>query len=381
MLLAASEGLKNISSVVGGNVTLPDPVPEEGFLVQKLTILAQVFEKKLRTYEGNNRILWDQTSGLFTITELQKSDSGVYNIDSKRGKVFTASYNLTVYDPAAPPAVWRLNSSSDSCWLLCSVDRLSSLSWFRGQQQLDRRDSVLSLRVSISREELNSSFRCESSNPADESSVDVDVETFCSQVTPGSEESSRLKWAAVAVAIATSGVIVALVVCLIRKKKVHRNSRIATRRDLSSDGSVQYTAIQFQDRSVQGTSSDMQEASHLGTVYDLQSHRMAPTDATDLTTVYSQPQKHATDPTDATDLTTVYSQPQKHATDPTGATDLTTVYSQPQKHATDPTGATDLTTVYSQPQKHATDPTGATDLTTVYSQPQKHATDPTGAAE
>ncbi|RVE76778.1 hypothetical protein OJAV_G00011920 [Oryzias javanicus] len=195
MLLAASEGLKTISSVVGGNVTLPDPVPEEGFLLRKLTIIAQVFEKKLRIYEetSRNRIVWDQTSGLFTITELQKSDSGVYNIDSKRGKVFSVYYNLTVYDPAAPPAVWRLNSSSDSCWLLCSVDRLSSLSWFRGTQQLDRRDSVLLWGSPYPGRRLTSSFRCESSNPADESSVDVDVETFCSQAVEQEAAASTMQ--------------------------------------------------------------------------------------------------------------------------------------------------------------------------------------------
>ncbi|KAF6739413.1 CD48 antigen [Oryzias melastigma] len=182
MLLAASEGLKTILKVVGGNVTLPDPVPESGFLLRESKNIAQVLEKKLNIFEEiyRNKILWDQTSGLFTITDLQKSDSGVYHIDSKTGKVFNVFYNLTVFDSPAPPAVRSLNSSSDSCWLLCSVDSLSSLSWFRGPEELERRDSVLSLRVSISREEQNSSFRCESSNPAGETSVTVDVETLCS---------------------------------------------------------------------------------------------------------------------------------------------------------------------------------------------------------
>ncbi|XP_024146112.1 uncharacterized protein LOC112157540 [Oryzias melastigma] len=330
MLLAASEGLKTILKVVGGNVTLPDPVPESGFLFQEKKILAQVLEKKLNIFEEiyRNRILWNHTSGLLTITDLQKSDSGVYNIDSKKGKVFTASYNLTVFDSPAPPAVWSLNSSSDSCWLLCSVDSLSSLSWFRGPEELERRDSVLSLRVSISREEQNSSFRCESSNPAGETSVTVDVETLCSPFFSGPGESSRLKWAAIGVAIATSLVTIVLVVCLIRRKKVHRNSRIPTRRDLSSEDSVQYTAIQFQDRNMQGTSSDMQEGPHLGTVYDLlQSHRMDLTEPSDLATIYSQPQKHRLDLTEPSDLTTVYSQPQKHRLDLTEPSDLATVYS------------------------------------------------------
>ncbi|XP_078804962.1 uncharacterized protein LOC144992457 [Oryzias latipes] len=125
MLVAASEGQKTfLKAVVGGNVTLPDPLPEDGFLLRESTNLAQVLETKLRIIREpyKNRILWDQSSGLFTITDLQRSDSGLYKIDSVKGKVFVVSYNLTVFDSVAPPAVQRLNSSSDGCWLLCSVN-------------------------------------------------------------------------------------------------------------------------------------------------------------------------------------------------------------------------------------------------------------------
>ncbi|XP_078804956.1 lymphocyte function-associated antigen 3 isoform X2 [Oryzias latipes] len=337
MLVAASEGQKTfLKAVVGGNVTLPESIPEEGFLLRESTNLAQVLETKLRIIREpyKNRILWDQSSGLFTITDLQRSDSGLYSIDSnnKKDVVF---YNLTVFDSVAPPAVQRLNSSSDGCWLLCSVDKHSSLSWFKGQEKLERRDSVLSLNVSIPKEDLDASFRCESSNLAENRSQTVEVKTLCSHVI--SEESTRLRWAAIGISIAMIVVITALVVCLIKWKL--RLRRRNSRRGLGSEDSVQYTAIQFQDRNMQRTTSDMQDASHLATVYGvLKKDHMDLTEPSHPTTVYDQLQSHRMDLTEASHLATVYDHLQKDHMDPTEAPQSATVYDQLQSHRMDRTG-------------------------------------------
>lgn len=83
----------------GGNITLTDPVVELGFLSHGKKTVAMVTRGEIEIVEDiyKNRLLWNQNSGFFTITDLQRIDSGIYTIDSKKPSVFTASYNLTVY--------------------------------------------------------------------------------------------------------------------------------------------------------------------------------------------------------------------------------------------------------------------------------------------
>lgn len=92
---ASEEVKKNLTGTVGGNITLPDSVQEEGFLLYERKIIALVNNGEIKVYK--NRLQWDRNSGLFTLTELQRDDSGIYTVDSKTGKVFTSSYKLTVY--------------------------------------------------------------------------------------------------------------------------------------------------------------------------------------------------------------------------------------------------------------------------------------------
>lgn len=94
---ASEEVKKNLTGTVGGNITLPDSVQEEGFLSYGGTIIVMVNNGDFKVYKNKNRLQWDRNSGLFTLTELQRDDSGIYTVDSKTGKVFTSSYKLTVY--------------------------------------------------------------------------------------------------------------------------------------------------------------------------------------------------------------------------------------------------------------------------------------------
>lgn len=92
---ASEEVKKNLTGTVGGNITLPDSV-QEGFLLYERKIIAHVINGEIKVYK--NRLQWDRNSGLFTLTELQRDDSGSYVIDSKTGKGNRkSSYKLTVY--------------------------------------------------------------------------------------------------------------------------------------------------------------------------------------------------------------------------------------------------------------------------------------------
>ncbi|CAN9510738.1 unnamed protein product [Ophioblennius macclurei] len=94
---------ETLNASVGGNVTLPDAVEEEGFLYYGGQNLALVQERKLFKNYGElyqKTLHWNQTTGRFTLTGLQKSDSGIYRVASKTGRRVNVQYNLMVDDPA-----------------------------------------------------------------------------------------------------------------------------------------------------------------------------------------------------------------------------------------------------------------------------------------
>lgn len=100
MISSAAETVKkNLTGTEEGSITLPDPVVEFGFLSFGVKTIAMVDDRKVRIVEEiyKDRLLWNNSSGLFTITGLQRNDSGIYKIDSKKGSIVTASYKLTVY--------------------------------------------------------------------------------------------------------------------------------------------------------------------------------------------------------------------------------------------------------------------------------------------
>lgn len=99
MRLSAEELKEKLKASVGGNITLPDPVMEFGFLNFGTKTVAMVNNGEISIFEDiyRNRIHWNKNSGLFTITHLQRNDSGTYVVDSKTGRVFSSVYKLTVY--------------------------------------------------------------------------------------------------------------------------------------------------------------------------------------------------------------------------------------------------------------------------------------------
>ncbi|CAN9510740.1 unnamed protein product [Ophioblennius macclurei] len=103
VIISSAADPETLNASVGGNITLPDAVEEKGFLLYEGKAVAKVHEKKLlEIYEENNqnRIHWNQTTGRFTLTGLQKSDSGIYTVDSKKGRRVYVQYKLSVHDPA-----------------------------------------------------------------------------------------------------------------------------------------------------------------------------------------------------------------------------------------------------------------------------------------
>uniref|UniRef100_A0A1A8HWU6 Ig-like domain-containing protein n=1 Tax=Nothobranchius kuhntae TaxID=321403 RepID=A0A1A8HWU6_NOTKU len=247
MVLSAAEDVKNtLSGVVGGSITLLDPVPERGFLSHNKPIIASVSPFGLDVYL--NRVQWDRNSGLFTITDLQKTDSGVYTIESKTGRVFIKSYNLTVYDSAPTPTVKRLAGTSDGCRLLCSVEKRTSLLWYKDEEILNQNHSVFSLLITVQNQDQNSSYRCVSANPADSKTHHLNVRESCAlnlgQTGIGNPRIRLFTYAFPILCI----VMIVLVGCLIKQRFLRKKRQESLKAE-----DVQYTTVQIRyDRRNQG---------------------------------------------------------------------------------------------------------------------------------
>ncbi|XP_071379748.1 CD48 antigen-like isoform X2 [Centroberyx affinis] len=176
---------KNLTCTEGGSITLPDPVVESGFLSHGAVVIAMVNKRESQIWEESfrDRLLWNNNAGLFTITGLQRDDSGIYIIDPKGGSVPT-SYRLSVYEAAPTPGVNRSRVSADSCTLVCSVEKAheTTLYWIKGEEILNQTSTGPSLPLTVDKQDFNSSYRCVAANPAaDEKTLPVNIKTFCSE--------------------------------------------------------------------------------------------------------------------------------------------------------------------------------------------------------
>ncbi|XP_019214975.1 SLAM family member 7 isoform X2 [Oreochromis niloticus] len=216
---ASEEVKKNLTGTVGGNITLPAPVLEEGFLSYGGKIIVMVNNGEFKVYK--NRLQWDRNSGLFTLTELQRNDSGIYTVDSKTGNDFTSSYKLTVYDSVPTPAVKKVSVSSESCSLLCLVDRETKLLWFKDEQRLNQSSSALSLPLTVHKQDFSSSYRCVAANPAEEKTLPVHVNTTCGDTnndTNSSTEPRNYNILIIIFCVLSATLIIIIIILIMRRK-------------------------------------------------------------------------------------------------------------------------------------------------------------------
>ncbi|XP_041839284.1 CD48 antigen-like isoform X2 [Melanotaenia boesemani] len=234
MILSAAEGEKKMTGVVGGNITLPHPVKNKGFLIYNSANIASVKNRIFEILEKiyTDKISWDDKTGFFTIDNLQKNDSGNYTVDCKDGNGFH-DYRVTVYDAAPPPAVRRLNSS-DGCLLECRVEEKTELSWYKDEQILNQSSSGLSLLLTVQEQDFSSSYRCVAANPAESKTLPVDAETSCREENKaGSLEGTNSGHHWVIVVSIVSVLIVILASWMIKRKFLgqQRNNQTNTKQE------------------------------------------------------------------------------------------------------------------------------------------------------
>ncbi|KAM9314105.1 uncharacterized protein KZ484_023942 isoform 2-T2 [Pholidichthys leucotaenia] len=247
--LHAEEEKKILSVTEGGTITLPDSVLEKGFLLYGGKNIAQVIKGELEIDVENytNRVHWDKNSGLFTLTGLQRRDSGIYKIDSRKPREYSTSYNLTVYEPVAAPRVVRSRVTSDLCSFICSVDKEATLLWYRDKKILNQSRSV-NLTLTVDRKDLSSSYRCVSTNPAEYRTVDADIKKLCEESNIESRDHKTRTYLLVFIPILPV-VIVIFAAILIRKQCSSKIKRTVTETQESAnrDSELCYSEIKFPD--------------------------------------------------------------------------------------------------------------------------------------
>nr|XP_043883773.1 T-lymphocyte surface antigen Ly-9-like [Solea senegalensis] len=184
---AADKVTKKLTATEGGNITLPVPVSEFGFLIFRGRNIAMVRDGNLEILLKNiysDRILWNKNTGLFTLTGLQRNNTGDYSIDFSNDEIPSA-FKLKVYASVPVPAVTRESVSADRCTLLCSVDAAeeTTLSWNRDEQIVNSSSSALPLSLTVQLQDFSSQYNCVAENPAERKSHALTVETLCSTDT------------------------------------------------------------------------------------------------------------------------------------------------------------------------------------------------------
>uniref|UniRef100_A0A3P8TZM1 Ig-like domain-containing protein n=1 Tax=Amphiprion percula TaxID=161767 RepID=A0A3P8TZM1_AMPPE len=170
----------SVSMHEGGNITLPASVGDSGLLISDVTTLAVVHEQNLDIWQERfrDRIVWDRTTGLFTITALQRDDAGIYTLLIQLRILYDGIMETH------KSSSFLFFSVNESCFLLCSVDKAAEVTlwWSRDEEMLNQISSTDSLLLTVTHQNLSSSYRCEAGNPAENKTLQVDVETLCSRL-------------------------------------------------------------------------------------------------------------------------------------------------------------------------------------------------------
>ncbi|XP_040001652.1 uncharacterized protein LOC120800011 isoform X2 [Xiphias gladius] len=274
--------MKNLTGTEGGNITLPYHVVQSGFLSFGANVIANVRKGEIQILEEmyRNRLLWNKDTGFFTLTGLQRNDSGNYALSS------TILYKLTVYGTVPMPAVKKLRVSTESCTLLCFVDKAeeTTLLWYKDEEILNQNSSALFLPLTVHKQDFNSSYRCVAANPAEKKNLSFNIKTSCSgQDHTYSRDGidKRIYISQIAIPI-LSLVMLTLVAIITKKKCLDKNMRSTRQTQGSVNTAVHDTDLHIREkRHSQGESllysSGTVDCSHLTTVYDkLEAHRMVP---------------------------------------------------------------------------------------------------------
>ncbi|CAI5653244.1 unnamed protein product [Oreochromis niloticus] len=131
------------------------------------------------------------------------------------------SLMLGNFDSVPTPAVKKVSVSSESCSLLCLVDRETKLLWFKDEQRLNQSSSALSLPLTVHKQDFNSSYRCVAANPAENKTLPVHVRTTCGDTnndTNSSTEPRNYNILIIIFSVLSATLIIIIIILIMRRK-------------------------------------------------------------------------------------------------------------------------------------------------------------------
>ncbi|XP_066574671.1 SLAM family member 5-like isoform X3 [Amia ocellicauda] len=228
---------EKLKGTVGMVITFPTPVLKDGSLQYKgIGSIARVFSGQSRTdyverFKG--RVTWDNSTGLFSITHLDMSDTGEYTVEINEGNNQLKHFPLTVYDRVSKPQVnnsqTRTESDMQTCTLLCSVANgiEVTLSWYREGEEKPLNhssspDLSTPLTLPLETEGLFHSYSCVATNPVSNETVRATAGQYCQNTA--AHDTSRRYNIVYAVVFSTAGVllVIGLITYLRRRRHRHR---------------------------------------------------------------------------------------------------------------------------------------------------------------
>uniref|UniRef100_A0A4W5RU74 Uncharacterized protein n=1 Tax=Hucho hucho TaxID=62062 RepID=A0A4W5RU74_9TELE len=229
---------QQVKGIVGQSLSFPERVFKNGYFRHGEDTNAFVLsgQSKIDPEERfKNRLHWDNVTGLFSLSDLQIEDAGVYSVENKDGEKRTSKFNLTLYYVVSKPQVTECDSSS--CSVVCSVDNEKevTLTLYREEEILNQTSSPdlttdPSLRLEVEGKDYNSTYSCVAANPV--SNRTVHVPKCCSEDGhPKETDSDGRTWNMLIIAVicvlVASG-LVGLVIYL--KKRGNEHSQDSSER-------------------------------------------------------------------------------------------------------------------------------------------------------
>ncbi|XP_071024631.1 SLAM family member 9-like isoform X1 [Oncorhynchus clarkii lewisi] len=285
---SAQPETRQVNGIVGTFFYFPERVLNSGSLLYgDLGNIAQVHPGKQSNTNlekrFKNRLHWNNVTGVFTLSDLQIDDSGVYTVENTDEGKTKHTFQLTVYYVLSKPQVTVHDNIS--CSVVCSVEngREVTLSWYKGGEILNQTSSPdhnITLSIPLKVDEQNrDSYRCEATNPVSKETAVVPhscIESDPSKVTDGDERTRDCLIIAVICVLVASG-LVGLATYLKKRRNGHSHADSPERKQ----DDVQYAEIthikpaenQEERTGIQGPES-LRDNPNVTVYYTLQLHHM-----------------------------------------------------------------------------------------------------------